>query len=74
MNLTLKLEVGGGTDVQHATAEAVRIATLLNVDVEFVFNNITATAYPNDNPKAIADNVLKAMDQRKTNAFATHIF
>lgn len=51
----LKVTFDVGVDVSDAFQEAIRLATMLNVDVEFDFNGVACTAFPNGSVKRGAD-------------------
>ena len=46
MNAHLKLEFLAGEDINHACREAIRIANLLRVTVDFDFNGVKVMAKP----------------------------
>ena len=45
--LQLKVEISPGTDIQEASREACKLATLIGVDVDFDFNGCLCIAQPN---------------------------
>lgn len=47
---TIKIEFSTGTTILDAFTEAVRLANLLNVFVEFEFNDVTCLASPGGDP------------------------
>lgn len=68
MNAHLKLEFLAGEDINHACREAIRIANLLRVTVDFDFNGVKVMAKPGACPQELADewsSVLKSSQQIK---------
>lgn len=47
-------ETGPGQHIDHASREAIRIATEANENVQFTFNDITLTAMPHGSPAQLS--------------------
>ena len=68
MKAHLKLEFAAGEDIGNACCEAIRIANLLRVTVDFDFNGVKVMAKPGACPQELADewlSVLKSPHQIK---------
>lgn len=68
MKAYLKLEFMVGEDIDNACCEAIRIANLLRVTVDFDFNGVKVMAKPGACPQELADewsSVLKSSQQIK---------
>ena len=55
MRAHLKLEFMAGGDIDNACLEAVRIANMLRVTVDFDFNGVKVMAMPDVCPKELAE-------------------
>ena len=55
MRAHLKIEFLAGTDIDSACCEAVRIANMLRVTIDFDFNGIEVMAIPDVCPKELAE-------------------
>lgn len=55
MKAHLKLEFMAGEDIDNACREAIRIANLLRVTVDFDFNGVMVMAKPGASPLELAD-------------------
>lgn len=68
MKAHLKLEFAAGEDIDNACCEAIRIANLLRVTVDFDFNGVKVMAKPGACPQELSDewsSVLKSGHQIK---------
>jgi hypothetical protein len=59
-SLTLKLEVLSGSAIEEAAAEALRVANILKIPVEFDFNNVRCVITYADNNISKVENLVKS--------------
>ena len=71
MKASIKIEIVVGTDIEQAYKEAVRLATALNVYIEFDFNGVHCLAHPNGNPAVGAEHCRRVLAYGMEHAFAT---
>ncbi|MDE1997980.1 MAG: hypothetical protein KGI52_03520 [Burkholderiales bacterium] len=55
MRAHLKIEFLAGEDIDNACREAVRLANILRVTVDFDFNGVKVMAKPDVDPKELAE-------------------
>lgn len=69
---TMKIEFMPGSTIKAAFEEAIRLATLLNVWIEFNFNGVTCSAKSSSNAELGVDNYRKALsgDNKFKHAFS----
>lgn len=63
--VTLKVEIGLGSSVFKVFEEAIRVATQLNVYIEFNFNGVTCLARPNDDAKKSVKSYIIAVNNKQ---------
>lgn len=68
---TIRVEFNIGTTILDAFTEAVRLANLLNVFIEFEFNDVTCLASPGGNPHAGANAYYNADTSKKYKIITT---
>ena len=51
MIATIKIELSPGTSIEDAYTEAIRLANLLNVFIDFDFNGVYCISHPGGDPK-----------------------
>ncbi|WP_375214283.1 hypothetical protein [Aquabacterium sp.] len=55
MSASINLEIFAGETIEHACAEAVRLADMLGVVAKFDFNGVNVMAKPGVCPKSLAE-------------------
>lgn len=66
----LKVEFLAGTHIEHAALKAQSLADVLDVAINFRFNGVECTAYPQGVAGVLADNALAAVGSTAKYKFA----
>lgn len=61
-NFFLRLEAIGGTLIDDAAAQAIRIANQLQVTVMFDFNGVSCMACPGDDAKSLVSEAMRILN------------
>jgi hypothetical protein len=61
--LILRLETDKGVAIHDCAIEAVHIASVLHVTVEFTFNDVKCFAHCGENPLAVIQRYLRHLEQ-----------
>lgn len=70
-NITVNVDIDGGTDIKDACYEAVELANKLNVVVKFKFNSVICLAIPSGNPENLINSWASELDSKKQIKIAT---
>lgn len=69
--MNLGLIVLGGESIDHCAKEAVRLARLLDVGLEFHFNGVCCIASPHGDPEVLVENYRRCIDGGLVQKYAT---
>ncbi len=71
MAATIKVDFNAGDNIESAFTEAIRLAKILNVVIEFKFNDVTCLAFKNGNALHGVEQYRKVLSYKKQYKLAT---